>query len=223
MSKGADKVMITEENVKAGFSQRLSYLRRSREITQLKLACDLNYSDKAVSKWERGESVPDVCTLLRLAEYFGVSVDYLLGKDEQPVEKNETGCCEKNTKKLETVLHTFIPLLSVICAFFVASLAFFVLKNLNVWNGWEPLAFLYGAAASAVVLVVFSHMWWKIPFRCISVSLLIWLLGLSAYFTVPLSEFKYIFLPCAILQTACIISYIFFWLIKKNRCKADNQ
>ena len=215
--------MLNEDEIKKIFGQRLTEARKACGITQLSLAEKLNYSDKAVSKWERGESVPDVCTLLRLAEYFGVSVDYLLGKDEQPVEKNETGCCEKNTKKLETVLHTFIPLLSVICAFFVASLAFFVLKNLNVWNGWEPLAFLYGAAASAVVLVVFSHMWWKIPLRCISVSLLIWLLGLSAYFTVPLSEFKYIFLPCAILQAACIISYIFFWLIKKNRCKADNQ
>lgn len=215
--------MITEENVKSGFSQRLSQLRREREITQLKLACDLNYSDKAVSKWERGESVPDVCTVMRLAEYFGVSVDYILGGDECRENTAAQECPKENRGREKNVLHTFIPLLSVVCAFFVASLAFFVLKNVNVWNGSEQLTFLYGATVAAVVLVVFSHMWWKIPLRCVSVSLLIWLSGLSAYFTVPLAEFKYIFLPCAVLQAACIISYVFFGLLKKSHAGKEKN
>ena len=56
---------ITEERMKSG-------------LTQLQLAQMLNYSDKAVSKWERGESLPDVCVLKRLSQIFCVSVDYML-------------------------------------------------------------------------------------------------------------------------------------------------
>lgn len=211
--------MVSEENVKEVFAQRLSALRREKGITQLTLADDLNYSDKAVSKWERAESVPDACTLVRLAEYFGVSVDYLLGGE---LAENALGDnpADKKTKeeniKLKKVLHTFIPLLSVVLVFVIASVVFFVLKSLDIWSGSQQLAFLYGFAASAVVLVVFSHLWGKIIHRVTSVSLLIWLLGLSAYFTVNITGFKLIFIPCAAAQVACLLAYWFFYKIKKS-------
>ena len=52
-------------------------------MTQIELAEILNYSDKAVSKWERGESVPDISVLKQIADIFGVTVDYLLGITEK--------------------------------------------------------------------------------------------------------------------------------------------
>lgn len=207
--------MIIEDDVKAAFAKRLSELRREKGITQLRLADDLNYSDKAVSKWERGESVPDACTLVRIAEYFGVSVDCLLGGEEKEVCEEHAEVSSEN-KKLKKVLHTFIPLLSVILVFVIASVVFFVLKNLNIWSGSEKLSFVYAFAASAVVLVVFSHLWGRLYQRVISVSLLIWLLGLSAYLTVPLASFKFIFIPCAAAEVACIAAYAFFHKIKKS-------
>lgn len=209
--------MIAEDNVKVAFAKRLSELRREKGITQLRLADDLNYSDKAVSKWERAESVPDACTLLKLAEYFGVSVDYLLGgENNSAVAVSEITEKENEVKKgKKKVLHTFIPLLSVVLVFVIASIAFFVLKNLNIWNGSEQLSFVYALAASAVVLVVFSHIWGKIYHRVISVSLLIWFFALSAYLSVPLVGFKYIFIPAAVSQIACFIAYGFFYKIKK--------
>ena len=48
------------------------------KLTQIELAEKINYSDKAVSKWERGESIPDVSVLLALAQLFGVSIDFLV-------------------------------------------------------------------------------------------------------------------------------------------------
>lgn len=209
--------MIAEDNVKAAFAKRLSELRREKGITQLRLADDLNYSDKAVSKWERAESVPDAYTLLKLAEYFGVSLDYLLGGEENTKELVPQTTEKENEVKQgkKKVLHTFIPLLSVVAVFIIASIVFFVLKNLNIWNGSEQLSFVYALAASAVVLVVFSHIWGKIFERAISVSLLIWFLALSAYLSVPLAGFKYIFIPAAVSQIACITAYGFFYKIKK--------
>ena len=56
-------------------ANNITELRRSVPLTQAELAEKLNYSDKAVSKWERGESIPDVIVLKQIADLFGVTVD----------------------------------------------------------------------------------------------------------------------------------------------------
>ncbi len=53
-------------------------LRSSAGMTQAELGAKLNYSDKSISKWERGEAIPDAYVLTQIAELFGVSVDYIL-------------------------------------------------------------------------------------------------------------------------------------------------
>lgn len=71
-------------------------LRTEAGLTQAGLGAKLNYSDKTISKWERGEAIPDAFVLTQLAELFGVSVDYLLSshdaweppfEDEEPEER----------------------------------------------------------------------------------------------------------------------------------------
>ena len=67
-------------------------LRSGAGLTQAELGAKLNYSDKSVSKWERGEAIPDAYVLKQMAEIFGVSVDYLLSSHdawEAPEEKKE--------------------------------------------------------------------------------------------------------------------------------------
>ena len=59
----------------------LTELRKNARLTQAELAEKINYSDKSVSKWERGEALPDLKVLTRLAELFGVSIDYFVTKD----------------------------------------------------------------------------------------------------------------------------------------------
>ena len=58
-------------------AKNLSSLRKARGITQGELAEKFNYSDKAISKWERGESLPDLNVLQELADFYGVTLDYL--------------------------------------------------------------------------------------------------------------------------------------------------
>ena len=53
-------------------------LRTDAGMTQAELGAKLNYSDKSISKWERGEAIPDAYVLTQLAELFGVTVDYIL-------------------------------------------------------------------------------------------------------------------------------------------------
>ena len=61
---------------------RLRELRQARHLSQLKLAMDLNMNQNSISRYETGEREADYETLIKLADYFGVTVDYLLGKDE---------------------------------------------------------------------------------------------------------------------------------------------
>ncbi len=63
---------------------RLKDLRKSRRLSQLKLAIDLHMNQNSISRYETGEREADYATLIRFADYFGVSVDYLLGRTDNP-------------------------------------------------------------------------------------------------------------------------------------------
>ncbi len=66
---------------------RLKELRKKRNITQLKLALDLNMNQNTISRYENGEREADYATLILLADYFGVSIDYLLERTDDPTFK----------------------------------------------------------------------------------------------------------------------------------------
>lgn len=71
--------------VKGGmFMQRLKELRAKRNISQVKLAMDLDTTQNSISRYENGEREADYKTLIAIADYFGVSVDYLLGRTDNP-------------------------------------------------------------------------------------------------------------------------------------------
>lgn len=64
---------------------RLSVLRKSRKISQLKLAMDLNMNQNTISRYETGEREADYATLIKIADYFNVSIDYLLERTDNPI------------------------------------------------------------------------------------------------------------------------------------------
>ena len=63
---------------------QLKKLRKERNISQLKLALDLNMNQNSISRYETGEREADYKTLIAFADYFNVSIDYLLGRTENP-------------------------------------------------------------------------------------------------------------------------------------------
>ena len=64
--------------------QRLKELRTKKHISQVKLAMDLNMNQNSISRYENGEREADYETLIVFADYFCVSVDYLLGRTDKP-------------------------------------------------------------------------------------------------------------------------------------------
>ena len=134
-------------------AKNICELRTEMKMTQLQLAEVLNYSDKAVSKWERGEAIPDVTVLKRIADYFGVTVDYLL-----EAEHNENTNPAVRLANLRRRNRLMITIMAVACAWLVATISFAVL--LASESSFAPwLAFLYAVPASAIVAVVFNSMW----------------------------------------------------------------
>lgn len=63
---------------------KLKKLRKEHGISQIKLALDLNTSQNTISRYETGDREPGIAELIKLAEYFDVSIDYLVGRTENP-------------------------------------------------------------------------------------------------------------------------------------------
>ena len=82
---------MNDEKLKVQIGANIALYRKRAGLTQAGLAAKLNYSDKAISKWERGESIPDVITLLTLAEQFEISVNDLLTDPNALPEDGDPG------------------------------------------------------------------------------------------------------------------------------------
>ena len=72
---------MQDEALRAAIARRIAFYRRQAGHTQADLAEKLSYSDKSISKWERGEGVPDIYVLTRIAELYGVTVNDLISED----------------------------------------------------------------------------------------------------------------------------------------------
>lgn len=80
-------------------AQNLALYRKLHGLTQSELAEAIGYSDKSVSKWERGEGLPDVLLLMALSDIYGVTVSELIGQTKKSKETKEKIKTAQNDKK----------------------------------------------------------------------------------------------------------------------------
>lgn len=154
----------------------ISSLRNERKITQIKLAEVLNYSDKAVSKWERGESIPDISVLKQIADYFGVTVDYLLTE----VHTENARKSDNRTKEADRN-HLIISLLGVLLVWLIGTFIFVEINILNRTGFPAWLSFIYSIPVSFTLGVIFNSIWGKARLNFILISGLVWSLLLSVF------------------------------------------
>ena len=159
------------EDLKLVIAKNITALRQGQKMTQIELAEKLNYSDKAVSKWERGESIPDVIVLKTIADLFGVSLDYLLEENHEPAAIVP----EPQQERPHYVRNrAVVTLLSLLIVWFLAALIFAVLDTFweDLHGGW--LAFMYAVPVSMVVWLVFNSLWFNTRRNYLIISLLMW-------------------------------------------------
>ncbi len=161
-------------------AKNIQSLRNFHKITQATLAEELNYSDKAVSKWERAESIPDITVLKQIADYFDVTVDYLISEEHPESElRGDLATQQKQVRRF------YISALATISVWFLATVIFVLLNTLGIGQTspiW--LIYVYSIPASAIVALVFSSVFAKSKYNLIIISVLIWSLILAIYLTV---------------------------------------
>lgn len=156
--------------IKQVIAKNITQLRLAKGMTQLELATELNYSDKAVSKWERGESIPDISVLMHIADIFSVTLDYLV-HPHKTADKRGMHLKDKNKKKN----HAFITGMSILLVWLIALLAFVVLDILPVETSYlHTLAFVYAVPVSMVVWLTFNAVWFNKRRNYIIISLIMW-------------------------------------------------
>jgi len=166
------------EELKMIIAGNIGTLRREAGMTQLELAEKLNYSDKAVSKWERGESVPDIVTLKALADHFNVSVDYLLRPDH-PVETEVKRAYTKRQRRNHAIITVMSCVLVWLIAAFVHTGVDVALPN----EGKLWLVYMYAVPTTLIVLLTLNSIWGNRRRNFIIISALIWSMLLCAYIT----------------------------------------
>ena len=167
---------MNDEKLKKQIGINIANLRKRQGLTQAGLAEQVNYSDKAVSKWERGESVPDVLTLAHLAKLFGVSVNDLLsdpnalpeeiGKVSQVMDRAVQKTLKRKANK------NIILMLCALLVWFVALFIFVILATFQVPYSYLP--FFFAIPATAIVWLSLRSAWHDFRWNLALISVIMW-------------------------------------------------
>lgn len=163
-------------NIKKAVAKNIAELRIANNMTQLELAGRLNYSDKAVSKWEHGDSIPDLCVLAEIAEMFGVTLDYLIKEEHTESEK-------PTTQKPYRYRRSIIMLVSIGAVWVLAMLAFVLSSLIFVEAKYQWLSFVYAVPATMVVWLVLNSVWFNQKSNYFIISLFMWTVLASVHVT----------------------------------------
>jgi transcriptional regulator with XRE-family HTH domain len=162
------------KDIKPIIAKNITILRQNAKMTQSELAEKLNYSDKAISKWERGESIPDITVLKALADLFGVPLDYLVQENQQ-----EPAVPESETVPVKRRNHKVITVLSILLVWLLATAAYVVIDMIYNKNQIHLLVFVYAVPVSVLVWLVLNSVWFGGKHNCAIVAVLMWTILIS--------------------------------------------
>ena len=198
------------ENLKEVVSKNIITLRKANNLTQLELAKKINFSDKAVSRWEKGEVLPDVETLQKISELFNVPLTSLLEKQENIAKQKFF-----KPKKQEVLAQAFLIceiwlVISVIYSYMNIS------KGLNIWQ-----IFIWGIPASALALLFQTRKNQNNLTNFIYGTILIWSTITSIFLHMIANHPWYFFILGIPLQGILIVRYLFNY--KHNKKTKTNK
>lgn len=205
------------EELKKIIADNLIYYRKQKGLTQLDIAEKLNYSDKAVSKWERAEAIPDVFILKQLADLYGIRLDDLLSTDKKKREK-----LVKTSAQKARMIRAFVPAISCLFVWFLATLVYILPAIIipEVTKTW--LIFIYALVINCILFVVFSCIWGKNLSRSLSISALIWTLLVAICLTINTEKIWLLLIVGVPLEIITLFSFGFIKIIK-DRDKKDKE
>ena len=168
---------MDDEKLKVRIGANIAAYRKRAGLTQAGLADQLNYSDKAVSKWERGESCPDVPTVMAIADKLDVTVNELLS-DPNELPANSSSRVEKTMEKVvEKALKRKANKKTILClssllVWFVALFIYVVISSIGLSRSW--LAFFYAIPADCIVMLSLRSAWHDFRWNRALISGIMW-------------------------------------------------
>lgn len=161
--------------IKKIIGENLTDLRKRKRLTQAELATKLNYSDKAISKWEHGDAIPSIENLIEICKFYGISLDQLVSENRKDIKPKD----EAKQNKINKII---ITLLSFFTIWTIATI-FYVFFNIALGqNKW--LFFVYAVPVSIIVLIVFNGIWGNAKYTYFLVTILIWTIISALYLTI---------------------------------------
>lgn len=148
--------------------KNLATLRKNAKLTQMEFAEKFNYSDKTISKWESGESLPSMEVLHEVAQFYGITLDSLT-KGENIIEEKQT---IKPVKQKMFPTHLIVTLLSCCAIWVCATILFTVLKIVLDYN--ISIIFMWAVPLTCVLLVIFNSIWGRFRYLFIILTVLLW-------------------------------------------------
>ncbi len=203
---------VQSEDIKEIIAANLTHLRQEAGLTQVQLAEMLNYSDKAVSKWERGESIPDLRVLIKLADIYHISLDDLVRS--------------KPSKRLMPKLnlpkkHLLITLLSIGLVGVIATAVFMIFFYITPLAEYAYLAYICTPFVGSVVFTAFAAVWYRRLTLTIAASLVLWSVILIVH--VVLSLFTSIPVWPFYLVAGGMQVLIIGWFVLRKLYKPDHK
>ncbi len=156
----------------------ISY-RKKAGLSQLELAKKLQYSNKNISKWENGETTPNIFTLKKIAQLYGITVDDLLCEPSHEADERQAAKL-KLTQKRKKIFDYAMLLLANAILFAVASVVIYVLGVAQVQSFNKWLMYLYITPLCMLSAFIFIRVMYK-QIDIISLSLMGWLICTSVY------------------------------------------
>ncbi len=192
------------ENVNGVIANNLVNLRKRSGLTQLQLAEKLNYSDKAISRWEKGEALPNIGVLLSLAEFYGVKIQDIV-YPQKVVEP----------KKSKNRLRALMVLLSSTLVWLIATIVYVVLSYIEgIQNEW--FSFIIALPVFFLVITIFFAVWKNNLLASIFASLLVWSFILMISLVLEEYQIWMVYIIGLPLQIVIVLSALFVHF-KKGR------
>lgn len=191
--------------IKEIISRNIVNLRKEKGLTQIELADALHYSNKAISKWEKGDSLPDAETLYEIAKFFNVSIEYLFTNHDEVILNKEQA---NKIRKKEIIFYTSLVTIVGLLVYSFIALIFSIIPQLSR-NNIITILLLDGAGVIAIILIIQICLKVK-KYITLLLSLLIWNLTIGLNLLFWEYSINYIYVIAILLQIIVIITPIFY-------------
>ncbi len=191
------------KDIKPTIAKNLSFFRKQSGLTQAELAEKLNYSDKAVSRWEHGDTLPDINVLYQLCDFYGIDMNTLISEeaDVPPPEPKEL----RNSMRFRVCIYG----LAVSFVWILAMIVFTYSGIINNGN-YYWLAFIWALPATCIALILASYGMKVRVFRLVINSVFIWTLLTAVFLSFVVMGYPLwpVYLMGIPLQIICVMGFL---------------